>query len=349
MKTILCIVLVGLVIYGNSFAMKKAICGYQNCPDRKKVDELFPVAIWQFHDGLEILEKDWKEGGHMAAHYPLGRLHSDCEGGVLSRALLKRKSADFIRYLIKSGARVDLEYEYGKDEEFYCLPIALASVYGDPDTVATIIELGGLGHFDSDQKCGSLIIRYIREAAHGRNTIANYITCIEYLIKAGCAVQPKKSAPQLYTLAFERFGALFSPGNSLFSLAKNEFTTPLMEAVNLKVPELVKLLLKHGADPDKKYDGKSARDVAQEKGLLAKGISLIYKKQEKNLLERVIDGIKEDEAKIVEEERLQQKAQAAAAIFQENKRLLGADRLIKCITNNTKLINIAYLVSLQRT
>lgn len=120
--------LIALVIYCDSFGMEKALCDLKICADKKQADELF----FPGRNALEILEGNWKKGGHMAAHYPLNRFNRLYTGNIFSAALRKRKSANFIRYLIECGANVRLEQENDYDtmvfdEAHYCLPIALAS------------------------------------------------------------------------------------------------------------------------------------------------------------------------------------------------------------------------------
>jgi hypothetical protein len=346
LKTSLCIALVSIALYTNSaLAMKKEIC-----EDERKAKKL--ANSWQRRNAIEILEMDWKKGGQMAQFYPLNEYNFFCKGNILSAALRKKKSADFIGYLIQSGADVLLEWSAGWDIEgpnhspSYCSPIALASLYGDPDTVRTIIECGGLkntiSYVRTNKPC-SLLIRYMREAKiMRRNTIENYVTCLESLIKAGCAVQQSDAFHLL-----DNSGCAYLEG--WYYGYSDKFTTPLMEAIRLKVPEFVELLLKHGADPDKKYNDKSARDFAQEKGLLQNIKLLIKPKQEKNILERALDKIKADEDKIIEEERLQQKAAQEALAFKEEKRLLGSVHLQNYVKINTDTVQLERLLILNRT
>jgi|ERR1700733_576144 len=356
MKKVLYAALIVLVIYCDSFGMEKSLCDPKSCADEKRAKELTDRFFFPGKNALEILEKNWKEGGHMAAHYPLNEYYSSYNGSILPAALRERKSANFIRYLIKNGADVyrdyDSDYREGNfwNNSIYCLPIAVASLYADPDTVATIINYGGIrkeqSFYESNDKKCSILIRYMREAKEGRNTIANYVMCLEYLIKAGCCAEPQR-----YDSYFGLDSAAYVPFGrdcGLFHPYSHKATTPLIEAITLEVPEFVELLLKHGADPGKKYDGKSARDVAQEKGLFQKGISLLLKKNEKNILDRVEEQQRAkrqaDEARVLEAERRRQQE----AKFKEDKRMLGASRLKEYVTMHQNLAELPFLLNLQR-
>src|ERR1700733_6715167 len=358
MKKLLCIALALISLYANS-----SIAMEEEPYNGKKKAEALADSFFEKINALDILEEDWKKGGNMAQFYPLNRINDFYGSNMLSAALRKKKSAAFVGYLVESGADVLIEWEsdWGPYSwKQYCLPIALASFYGDPDTVAMIIKLGGISNimknlYWSNQGLAaytdchetvscSLLIRYMREAKECRNTIANYVTCLEYLIKGGCCIQQKNSTG-LDVAAYVDFGG---SAYDLYYTLSHKFTTPLMEAIRLGVPEFVDLFLRYGADPDKKYDGKSARDIAQEKSLFQKGISLLLKKNKKNILARAEEQQKAkreaDEARVLEAERQRQEE----ATFKEEKRLLGSSRILEYVTIHKNLAELPFLSQLKR-
>lgn len=315
--------------------------------DKKRAEKL-AHNIFARWNALDILEENWKKGGDMAQFYPLNEHNSFYVGNILAAALRCNKSADFITYLIQSGADVNLEF----DKDMYCLPIALASLHGNPAIVSTIIELGGLQVIKklakapkSNDRGASLLIRFIREAKKDKKGLASYVVCLNHLIKAGCAVEQKKVGELEEVAYISLLGLPLVLNGSPYSDYSRKFTTPLIEAVRLKMPEIAKLLIKSGANPDKEYSGKSARNIAKEKGLLKKAVSLLKKTKKKNIIELAEDEIKADEAKVLEEEGLKQEK----AKFEKEKDTYAIPRLTSYLSIDQKYIKLETLLRLNRT
>lgn len=312
---------------------------------------------------IEFLERDWKKGGNAALDYDLNQPSWYC-CNIFAQALHKNKDADFIKYLIQHGAdvhkMVDTYYYKWFDEtgEEFCFPLGLASVHRNPAVVKVLIDNGAAKRLDIPAK-HAILIHFTKNLfddisefrvfnTDKEKMIRECIECFDTLINAGLPLDNSRSDASSILRIDMKTGLV----TNYSSTVQKDLAalSPLKIVVEKKCLPLIEFFLKKGADMHKKYGGKSAYDVAQEKNLFQKSVGwLIKPKKEKNILEQQIDKIKADEAQVLEEERLQQKAEAAAAIFKENKRLLGRERLIKCITNNTKLIDIAYLLSLQRT
>lgn len=293
---------------------------------------------WKSHMGstLACLEKDWQEGGNEAQQYDLDRFCCNgCCGSIFSQAIFENKSPSFIEHLIVCGAQVQHNKTYTVTEyrngciipaTFLSNSLAMASCHSNIETVRVLIKHGGLKHLDTGDKNG-LLIRFIRESKQ------KTIKCLEYLIDEGCPVE--SDTDYLSEIAYVSI-----PGQNKTYCKK--LTSPLIEAVRLKAPQIIKLLLEVGADPNKKYGGKSAWDIAQAKNWSQRIGSWLgkAKPEEKNLLEQSIDSINA-EKEIINSEK-------AKVLAEDDKRQIQSTRLIKCITNNTKLINIAYILSLQR-
>src|ERR1700733_9429617 len=293
---------------------------------------------WKSHMGstLVCLEKDWQEGGNEAQQYDLDRFCCNgCCGSIFAQAIVTNKPSSFIEYLITCGAQVQQNKTYTVTEyrngciipaTFLSDSLAMASCSPNIETMRILIKHGGLEKLDTSDK-NSLLIRFIRESKQ------KAIDCLEYLIDEGCPVE--SDADHLSEIAYVSI-----PGQDKTYCKK--LTSPLIEAVGLRIPEVMKLLLEASANPNKKYGGKSAWEVAQAKNWSQRIGSRLgkAKPEEKNLLEQSIDSINA-EKEIINREK-------AKLLAEDDKRQIQSTRLIKCITNNTKLIDIDYLVSLQR-
>jgi ankyrin repeat protein len=339
-----------ILYFSLSIAMKK------EDDDKKRADKL-ARKIFSQKSPLDTLEKDWKKGGNMTPFYLLNKRTNSPTSNILASAVRYNKNADFIRYLIQSGADVNLEFE----KDIYCLPIALASLHGNPAVVATIIECGGLRAIKESEKFlagdggASLLIRFIRETGEDKKALENYAACLHHLIKGGCSVQQKKVC-ELGVIAYISLNGL-SP--ILYDYAHDysyQFTTPLIEAVRLNILTFVKLLIQAGAAPDKKYNGVSAKDIAQKiaqkKSLPQKALSLFIKEEKdkrQSIIELAISEIEDDimktSEKVCKEERLKQEK----AVFGERKRTLAIPRLTNYLSIDTKYIELKTLLELKRT
>jgi|ERR1700733_3019230 len=283
MKKLLFIPLVLISLYINStIAMKK-----EPYDGKKKAESLRKSFCWDV-EAMTALEDDWKRGGNMAAFYPLNEYHGGYFGGILVGAVRNNVlDVTFIEYLINNGADVHRRWIMDKSifgkSKILCLPIAVASLHGNPQIVKTLIEYGCLTTLDDEDKT-TLLIRFIRELK--KEKVEDYCICIEDLIKAGCNPDHDFKGQDLSPIAYKDFDCYGMPD----SFASLGITSPLIVAIKLGFSSIVNLLLKLGADPDKKYDGKSARDIAEKKGLFQKSIGWLMKaKEEKNILELGID------------------------------------------------------------
>lgn len=246
---------------------------------------------------------------------------------IIANAVRRNENADFIKNLIKDKADVNLKF----NNTIYSLAITLASLHGNHKTLSEIIKAGGLEGILKDKegdKGASLLIRFIREAKESdESELENYGICLQHLIKAGCAVQQEKVC-KLGVEAYINLSGLPAVFYDFSPEFEDEFTTPLIEAVRLNMLTFVKLLMQTGADPDKKYNGTSARDIAQKiaekKSVLQTILSWFGKNEEenkkKNSIELAINEIETDQIraleKICEKERLKQEK----AEFEEENR-----------------------------
>jgi hypothetical protein len=297
-------------------------CHYAMFPGRSKIN-------------LELLEKDWKEGGNRAQQYELNEFCWDgCCGSTFSQAIQKNKPVAFIQYLISQGARVQQSKTYTSvrhckgnliESTAVSDSLAIASCNVHSDIVRILVEQGGLKHLNDCDKNG-MLIRFIRESK--KDKIEDCVTCLSHLINAGCPLDC--DAPQLSEIAYMKL----AQQNKTYC---SKLTSPLIEAIHVKAPQVIKLLLEAGADPDKKYNGKSARDVAQEKSWFQKGIFCWVTRPEENLLEQEIATIKTNKAKALEDE-----------ILVKSRIESSVRRLENYVTRNKQLMDITYLVSMQR-
>lgn len=296
------------------------------------------AMAWKNHRGstLGLLEKDWLAGGNEAQQYDLNRFCSNgCCGSIFSQAIFENKSPSFIEYLIACGAQVQQNKTYTVTQyrngcimptTFLSDSLSMASCHPNVATVRALIKHGGLKYLDAGDKNG-LLIRFIRESKK------EAINCLECLIDQGCPVDC--DADGISEIAYVSIPQQQKKYD-------NTLTSPLIEAVRLKVPEVIKLLLEVGADPTKKYGGKSAWDFDQAKNFSQEIRSWFGKaKQQESLLRHTLEIINR-EKEIIKNEK-------AKVVAEDNKRQAQRTRLINCVTSgNTPFINISYLLSLQR-
>jgi|GEM_PF-4847169 len=258
---------------------------------------------------IKILEKDWKRGGNAALHYdlnaPLGY------SNIFAQALHENKDADFVAYLIRCGADVhkpiDTFCYYGEEIKRFCLPLWLAGIHREPAVVKVLIDNDAAISLNTPDRHAVLIcfvqnlfsdldgdfygVLPFLNAHNKKKKIYECIECIDMLIDRGLPLDNNGSEISRI-LWITKNG--YVTNYSLKDLAE---LSPLKIAVAKKYLPLIEFFLKKGADPNKKYGGKSARDIAQEKSLLQKGISRIKPKREKNILERALENNSRAESK----------------------------------------------------
>src|SRR5262249_5533708 len=147
---------------------------------------------------------------------------------ILAAAIERNKNTQFIEYLLNNGANIHKRLDKHIMPTHMgdiiscsiCLPIALASSNGNPDTVALLIKYGGLNKLSGSAKNG-LLIRFIRELK--KEKIKNYLICLNYLIKAECPLDCTTALLSKYAYRDLKGG----------SRSSQTLTSPLIEAIIL--------------------------------------------------------------------------------------------------------------------